>query len=274
MFERFTEAARRVVLLAQEEARRLNHEYVGTEHLLLGLIGEGEGAAARALASLGVSQQAARQQVEESTGRGEQPTRPGHIPFTAQATRALQWSLRETMRLGAGSIGPEHLLLGLLRERDSLGVQVLARLGADVIAARQRVTEVLERDREPELPAAGRRAAGRGRRALVPQLLARFDAIESRLSALEERVGTGPDLHQLDQELARVRRDKQAAVDVQDFEHAAALRDREHHLLAQKAARQQEWSAAHSGLPSLSDEVVRLRDLLRQHGIDPQNGAA
>ena len=277
MFERFTEGARRTVLLAQEEARLLGHASLGTEHLLLGLVSEGDGVAAQALAALGLTLQAVRGQVEENTGRGTEPARAGHIPFTPQATKALHWSLRETMRLGAGSIGPEHLLLGLLRERESPAVQVLADLGQDVTTVRERVAALLPP--RPDGTAAGlasasRRPATPGRRGLLPQLMARFDAIESRLSVLEQRVGTGPDFRRLDEEIGQVRRDKEAAVEVQDFEHAAGLRDRERRLLADRAARQREWAAAHSGLPSLSDEVQRLRNLLRQHGIDPQDGVA
>ena len=122
-------------------------------------------------------------------------------------------------------------------------------------------------------PAAGRSGkAGRSKRKLLSQLLTRFDSVESRLSALEQRVGTGPDVRDLDHEVAQVRRDKESAIDTQDFEHAAALRDREKQLLREKASRQEEWATV--DLPSLSDEVERLRDLLRQHGIDPQDGVA
>lgn len=120
----------------------------------------------------------------------------------------------------------------------------------------------------------GRRKARRGNRRLLSQLLDRFDAIESRLSALEQRVGTGPDVRDLDQDIAQARRDKELAIDAQDFENAAVLRDRERQLLGEKASRQEEWATAHLDLPSLSDEVERVRDLLRQHGIEPQDGAA
>ncbi|MGE5288328.1 MAG: UvrB/UvrC motif-containing protein [Micromonosporaceae bacterium] len=98
--------------------------------------------------------------------------------------------------------------------------------------------------------------------------------MESRLSALEHRVGTGPDVRDLDEEIAQVRRDKESAIDAQDFENAAALRDREKQLLSEKASRQKEWATAHKGLPSLSDGIDRLHGLLRQHGIDPEDGAA
>jgi hypothetical protein len=152
-------------------------------------------------------------------------------------------------------------------------------LGADLSAARQQVLELLAGRQSEDEPgtvrAAGRSGkAGRGKRKLWPEILERLGAMESRLSALEQRVGTGPDVRDLDQEIAQVRRDKESAIDAQDFETAAALRDREKELLGQKASRQQEWATAHRDLPSLTDEVGRLRDLLRQHGIDPQDGAA
>jgi len=116
--------------------------------------------------------------------------------------------------------------------------------------------------------------AGRRKRKLQSQLLDRFDSIESRLTAIEHRVGTGPDVRDLDQEIKQARRDKESAIDAQDFETAAVLRDKEKQLLDEKRSSQQEWAATHLDLPSLSDEVERLRGLLRQHGIDPQDGAA
>ncbi len=116
--------------------------------------------------------------------------------------------------------------------------------------------------------------AGRGKRKLLSQLLDRLDSIESRLSALENRVGTGPVMRDLDQQIAQVRRDKESAIDAQDFEHAAELRDREKQLLGEKASRQQEWATTHRDLPSLTDEIERLHGLLRQHGIEPNDGAA
>jgi ATP-dependent Clp protease ATP-binding subunit ClpC len=142
MFERFTDRARRVVVLAQEEARMLNHKYIGTEHILLGLIQEGEGVAAKALESLGISLDAVRQQVEEIIGQGEQaPT--GHIPFTPRAKKVLELSLREALQLGHNYIGTEHILLGLIREGDGVAAQVLVKLGADLTRTRKRVIQWL-----------------------------------------------------------------------------------------------------------------------------------
>src|SRR3974377_319758 len=142
MFERFTDRVRRVVVLAQEEARMLNHNYIGTEHILLGLIHEGEGVAAKALESLGISQEAVRQQVEEIIGQGQQAP-SGHIPFTPRAKKVLELSLREALQLGHNYIGTEHMLLGLVREGEGVAAQVLVSLGADLSRVRQQVIQLL-----------------------------------------------------------------------------------------------------------------------------------
>src|SRR2546425_702046 len=142
MFERFTDRARRVVVLAQEEARMLNHNYIGTEHIMLGLIHEGEGVAAKALESLNISLEAVRQQVEEIIGQGQAaPT--GHIPFTPRAKKVLELSLREALQLGHNYIGTEHILLGLIREGEGVAAQVLQKLGADLNRVRQTVIQLL-----------------------------------------------------------------------------------------------------------------------------------
>src|SRR6266576_3425993 len=142
MFERFTDRARRVVVLAQEEARLLNHNYIGTEHILLGLISEGEGVAAKALESLGISLEAVRQQVEEIIGTGSSSPQ-GHIPFTPRAKKVLELSLREALQLGHNYIGTEHILLGLIREGEGVAAQVLQKLGADLGRVRQQVIQLL-----------------------------------------------------------------------------------------------------------------------------------
>src|SRR6266550_2585133 len=142
MFERFTDRARRVVVLAQEEARMLNHNYIGTEHILLGLVHEGEGVAARALQALGISLEAVRQQVEEIIGQGQQAP-SGHIPFTPRAKKVLELSLREALQLGHNYIGTEHILLGLIREGEGVAAQVLVKLGADLSRVRQQVIQLL-----------------------------------------------------------------------------------------------------------------------------------
>jgi ATP-dependent Clp protease ATP-binding subunit ClpC len=142
MFERFTDRARRVVVLAQEEARMLNHDYIGTEHLLLGLIREGEGVAPKALESLGISLEDTRQQVEQIIGQGTSVP-SGHIPFTPRAKKVMELSLREAIQLGHNYIGTEHILLGLVREGEGVAAQVLEKLGADLNRVRQEVIKLL-----------------------------------------------------------------------------------------------------------------------------------
>jgi ATP-dependent Clp protease ATP-binding subunit ClpC len=142
MFEKFTDRARRVVVLAQDEARDLNHNYIGTEHLLLGLVSEGEGVAVAALKSLGISLQTIRQQVEDIIGRG-QGSQSGHIPFTPRAKKVLELSLREALHLGHNYIGTEHILLGLIHEAEGVAAQVLTGLGANLDVVRREVTRLL-----------------------------------------------------------------------------------------------------------------------------------
>jgi ATP-dependent Clp protease ATP-binding subunit ClpC len=177
MFERFTDRARRVVVLAQEEARMLDHNYIGTEHVLLGLIHEGEGVAAKALDSMGIGLDAVRQQVEEIIGRGEHSS-AGHIPFTPRAKKVLELSLREALQLGHTYIGTEHILLGLIREGDGVAAQVLVRLGADLNRTREQVILLLHghaaRIRPDADPVADRLAS----------FAARLTAIERRLREL------------------------------------------------------------------------------------------
>ncbi|WP_144802686.1 ATP-dependent Clp protease ATP-binding subunit [Kocuria rhizophila] len=142
MFERFTDRARRVVVLAQEEARMLNHNYIGTEHLLLGLIHEGEGVAAKALESMGITLSAAREQVQDIIGPGQQAP-SGHIPFTPRAKKVLEHSLREALQLGHNYIGTEHILLGIIRAGEGVASQVLVKLGADPAKVRATVLELI-----------------------------------------------------------------------------------------------------------------------------------
>jgi ATP-dependent Clp protease ATP-binding subunit ClpC len=251
MFERFTDRARRVVVLAQEEARLLNHNYIGTEHLLLGLIHEGQGVAATSLESLGISLEAVRGQVEEIIGQGQSaPT--GHIPFTPRAKKVLELSLREAKQLGHNYIGTEHILLGLIREGEGVAAQVLVKLGAGLDRVRQQVIHVLSGS-----AAAGMEAGARTR--LV------------RMTVPEE-------LRQAEEQLAQVRREKEAAIDAEDFERAAGLRDKERQLLGRLAEQERTWTA---GVDleavvqenhNLHREVERLRELLRQHGIEPDGG--
>jgi ATP-dependent Clp protease ATP-binding subunit ClpA len=187
MFERFTDRARRVVVLAQEEARLLNHNYIGTEHVLLGLIHEGEGVAAKALESLGIKLEAVRREVEQTIGRGKQ-SQSGHIPFTPRAKKALELSLREALQLNHNYIGTEHILLGLIREGEGVAAQVLIRLGGDLDRVRQQVIELLHGQE-----AAGRELAGRpfgaGRAWERTEVLKALNAIHERLSAIERHLG-------------------------------------------------------------------------------------
>jgi ATP-dependent Clp protease ATP-binding subunit ClpA len=285
MFERFTDRARRVVVLAQNEARRLNHNHIGTEHLLLGLIHEGEGVAAASLESLGINLEAVRQQIEGIIGQGRAaPT--GALPYTPRAKKVLELSLREALQLGHNHIGTEHLLLGLIREGTGAAAQVLVRLGADLARVREQVIQMLEDAQGEEEPGSPHAAKGLGpaalkQRGLLAEVLSRVESIDSRLAAVEHRVGAGPDVGDIDQEIAQARSDKKSAADAEDYEMATALRDRERQLLAEKASRQEQWAAAHLDLPALaeglhrlSEEVKRLRGLLRQQGIEPQDGAA
>ena len=290
MFERFTDRARRVVVLAQEEATALNHDYVGTEHILIALVRETGGVAAQAMESLGVTAEAARERVRVIDGPGKpgapgQPGgKPGHLPFTPHGRMTLQLALREAMALGHGYIGTEHILLGLVRASEGgageggageggagegRAMQVLGGLGVEPNRVRQEVIRLVSARQVQQEPQTAR-VIRRGKRTQVSDVRDRLGAVEWRLSVLEQRVGTAPDLGQLDRDIAEVQRDKESAIEARDFERAAVLRDREQYLLGAKAARLQEWAA----LPSLSDEVGRLRDLLRRHGIDPQNGAA
>ena len=281
MFERFTERARRAVVLAQEEARKLDHGYIGTEHLLLGLIREGEGVAAKALESLGISLKTVREQVVARVGRGQRPP-SGHIPFTERAKRVLELSLRESGQLGHRYIGTEHVLLAIVREGDGIAAQVLTGLGADLDRVRQQVIELLH-GRTSEGPRSGpspRAGSGSGPAEDVrpeDDVTAWLEALGLRLAAIERWVGMRPDVDDLDQDIARVRRDKEAAIDVQNFEDAVRLRDRERELLAEKDEREKGWTAG----PALADEVgrlsaevSRLRSILRDHGIEPGDGAA
>jgi prophage maintenance system killer protein len=245
MFQRFTDRARRAVHLAQEEARLLRHNYLGTEHLLLGLLYEGEGVAAKALESLGISRQDVRGQVEEIIGHGQSPI-VGHIPFTPRAKKVMELSLREALALGHHYIGTEHLLLGLLREGEGIAAQVLTRLGADHARVRDQVLGVL--------------------------------ADECGQSDPQTQLVT--DLAGAAEQLTQVRRQKEAAFDAGDLDSATALRDQERQLLADKLRLEQQLTVGMSGQAVIAEnqrlhrELDRLRDLLRQHGIEPNGGTA
>jgi ATP-dependent Clp protease ATP-binding subunit ClpA len=237
-------------VLAQEEARRLDHDYIGTEHLLLGLVEERPGVAARVLESLGISLEAVRAQVEADIGQGaEAPT--GHIPFTPRAKKVLELSLREALQLGHNYIGTEHLLLGLLREGKGVAAQVLVRLGADLSLVRQQVTQLLS---------------------------GYTGAMEADARTRLVRMTVPTDIRETEEQLAQVRTEKQAAIDADDFERAAGLRDQERQLWRRLAERERAWTAGVDRAAvihenhNLHREVERLRELLGRHGIDPDGG--
>ncbi len=202
MFERFTDRARRVVVLAQEEARMLNHNYIGTEHILLGLIHEGEGVAAKALESLGISLEAVRSQVEEIIGQGQQAP-SGHIPFTPRAKKVLELSLREALQLGHNYIGTEHILLGLIREGEGVAAQVLVKLGADLNRVRQQVIQLLSGYQGKEPAAAGGPAEGTPSTSLVLDQFGRNLTQAGREGKLDPVIGREKEIERVMQVLSR-----------------------------------------------------------------------
>ncbi|HZG91037.1 MAG TPA: ATP-dependent Clp protease ATP-binding subunit [Pseudonocardia sp.] len=204
MFERFTDRARRVVVLAQEEARMLNHNYIGTEHILLGLIHEGEGVAAKALESLGIALEGVRQQVEEIIGQGQQAP-SGHIPFTPRAKKVLELSLREALQLGHNYIGTEHILLGLIREGEGVAAQVLVKLGADLNRVRQQVLQLLSgyQGKEPAEGAAGGRGEGAPSSSLVLDQFGRNLTQSAREGKLDPVIGREKEIERVMQVLSR-----------------------------------------------------------------------
>ena len=201
MFERFTDRARRVVVLAQEEARMLNHNYIGTEHILLGLIHEGEGVAAKALESLGISLDAVREQVQEIIGQGQQAP-SGHIPFTPRAKKVLELSLREALQLGHNYIGTEHILLGLIREGEGVAAQVLVKLGADLNRVRQQVIQLLSGYQGKE-PAAAGPAEGTPSGSLVLDQFGRNLTQAAREGKLDPVIGREKEIERVMQVLSR-----------------------------------------------------------------------
>ncbi|HEU4868479.1 MAG TPA: Clp protease N-terminal domain-containing protein, partial [Actinomycetota bacterium] len=202
MFERFTDRARRVVVLAQEEARLLNHNYIGTEHILLGLISEGEGVAAKALESLGVSLDSVRSQVEEIIGTGSSSPQ-GHIPFTPRAKKVLELSLREALQLGHNYIGTEHILLGLIREGEGVAAQVLQKLGADLGRVRQQVIQLLSGFGPSQEKGSSGGGAGAGEGAASPGGSPILDQFGRNLTALASGNKLDPTIGR-DKEIERV----------------------------------------------------------------------
>ncbi|NQW75100.1 MAG: ATP-dependent Clp protease ATP-binding subunit [Candidatus Planktophila sp.] len=202
MFERFTDRARRVVVLAQEEARMLNHNYIGTEHILLGLIHEGEGVAAKGLESLGISLEGVRAQVEEIIGQGQQAP-SGHIPFTPRAKKVLELSLREALQLGHNYIGTEHILLGLIREGEGVAAQVLVKLGADLNRVRQQVIQLLSGYQGKEAVTQGGPAEGTPSTSLVLDQFGRNLTQAAREGKLDPVIGRENEIERVMQVLSR-----------------------------------------------------------------------
>ena len=248
----FTGRHKQAVDLAMEQARQLGHDHLGTEHLLLGLLGAGDGVAAQVLASMGISLDEARSRVEDIIGRGPGAgTRTGHILPTPQARRVLGLTLREALALGHNDVGTGHLLLALLREGHGIAAQVLTALGADHARVREQILS---------LTASADEQAG------PPTRLVRM-AIPAGLA---DAAG----------QLAQVQRQRKAALDAEDLDAAAALRDREDQLRADRMRLEQQWAAGIDVQAVIAEnqrvhhELDRMRGLLREHGIEPDDGTA
>lgn len=240
MFRRFSPRAREVIISAQQEARALHHNYIGTEHVLLGLLRDREGVAGRALQVLGISPETVREQILDIIGQGHQEP-AGHIPFTPRTKKVLELAVREAVQLGHLYVGTEHILLGLVREGDGVGWHVLSRLGVTVPKVRDQVLELASQDR---------RAAS--------------------------HVIAPPGIRDYDTRIELARQAKDTAVDARDFDRAAAARESEKELVAGRDRLIAQWSAgldvATLGreLDWLRDEVNRLQGLLLQNGIEPE----
>ncbi|HJF77338.1 MAG TPA: AAA family ATPase, partial [Brevibacterium linens] len=202
MFERFTDRARRVVVLAQEEAKLLKHNYIGTEHILLGLIHEGEGLAAKALEGMDISLEQVRDQVQEIIGQGQQAP-SGHIPFTPRAKKVLELSLREALQLGHSYIGTEHILLGLIREGEGVAAQVLVKLGADLGRVRQEVIKLLSGYQGKEPVSAGGREEGTPSGSLVLDQFGTNLTAAAREAKLDPVIGREKEAERVMQVLSR-----------------------------------------------------------------------
>ena len=202
MFERFTDRARRVIVLAQEEAKLLKHNYIGTEHILLGLIHEGEGIAAKALEGMDISLEGVREQVVDIIGEGQQaPT--GHIPFTPRAKKVLELSLREALQLGHTYIGTEHILLGLIREGEGVAAQVLVKLGADLGRVRQEVIKLISGYQGKEPASTGAREEGTPSGSLVLDQFGRNLTAAAREGKLDPVIGREEQMERVMQVLSR-----------------------------------------------------------------------
>ena len=278
MLERFSDQACRAVVRARDEARTLNHNWIGTEHLMLALIGEGSGMAAQVLESLGIRLEAARWLVEMIIGRVEQAP-SGQLQFTPRATKVLE--MASGLSHGYDHVGSWHILLGLLREGDGVGAMVLVTLGADQNRVGLRVTRVLTKDRGQEVPGEGSGLDERPRARLLDNPIARIDALDRRLATVEHQLSLHADLGDPDQQSVTVRRETAATADMQEFETATGLRRPEMHRPAPRSSRQSRLERATAGQLPLARELARvyaeldkLRTVLRENGIDPGDDPA
>ena len=265
--------------------------HIGAGHIMAGVICGDAAMTDGVLGALGISVEAVRLQLrlmKEIRGWARQAPF-GRLPFPPRPRKMPEPPLRETLQLARNYIGTEPTLHSLTRDGQAAAAQVLMRLAADLNRIRQQVTGLLPGNPGEGEPGLTRDTeAGRAEFRLASELPGRIGSMESRLSIVEHRVGTGPDVAELDRQIEQARADREAAAETQDYENAAVLRDRERQLTAQKTSRQDEWAAAHLDLPSLAEEltrmrneVVHLRDLLRQHDmqrsqhdIQPQDGTA
>ena len=264
-------------MLAEEKARMHGGNHIGAGHIMAGVICGDAAVTDGALGALGISVEAVRLQLRllKEIRSWAQQAPFAHRPFPPRPRKMPESSLRETLQLARNYIGTEPTLQSLTRDGQAAAAQVLMRLTADLNRIRQQVTGLLPGypgDGEPGLTHDAE--AGRAELRLASELPGRIGSMESRLSIVEHRVGTGPDVAELDRQIEQARADREAAADAQDYENAAVLRDRERQLTAQKTFRQDEWAAAHLDLPSLAeelrrmrDEIAHLRDLLSQHDI-------
>jgi len=241
MFRRFSPRAREVIISAQQEARALHHGFTGTEHLLLGLLRDRDGVAGRTLHVLGISPEAAREQVLDIIGEGQAEV-AGHIPLTPRSKKVLELAVQEAVRLDHLHVGTEHILLGLVREGDGVGWHVLHRLGLTVPRVRDQVLQLVSQDRQPP-----------------------------------SHVITPPGIRDYDTRIELARQAKDAALDATDPDRAAAARESEKELLAERDRLIAQWSAG-VDLPTLGreldwlrDEVNRLQGLLLRHGVEPES---
>src|SRR5487761_156665 len=287
MFERFTDRARRVVVVAQEESRNLGHNYIGTEHLLLGILGVGGGVAVSAIESLGFRRDAVRQQVEEIIGTDSHAV-SGHIPFTPRAKKVLELSLREALQFGHNYIGTEHILLALIHEGEGAAAQVLTGLGADLDRTRREVIQLLQG--HPEAAEYSRPFRRSDRGAGLDAIAGQLDAIAGQLAAITSKLGPGSDpgpepgsgpapepmpelLRQLDRRIDEIRTEKEAAIDAQDFERAVTLRDEERDLLVRRDAEQRQWLVAaehrqpQTAAGQRQSATAATAELARLHGV-------